>query len=248
MRGATLKSKGMFPSAGRRPIERRKLSHEVVDRLLERIRSGEWKPGDRLPSERDLMDHFGVGRPAVREALQSLEAMGVVEITHGERAAVKELDPRAMFDRLDRPARHLLAGSASTLEHLKEARLLFEVGMVKIAAERASAEDVARLEALVQKQEQSSGDPRAFVRADLDFHIGLAAISENPICVAVGEAMLNWLAEFHQEIVRAPGAEGVTISEHRKILAHVAERDPARAERAMRAHLKRSSKLYRLPA
>ncbi|MDB5627324.1 MAG: GntR family transcriptional regulator, partial [Tardiphaga sp.] len=69
-------------------IQRRKLYHEVLDRLLQRIRSGEIAAGEHLPSERDLMETYGVGRPAIREALQSLARSGIVEIAHGERARV----------------------------------------------------------------------------------------------------------------------------------------------------------------
>jgi GntR family transcriptional regulator, sialic acid-inducible nan operon repressor len=70
------------------PVQRRKLFQEVLDRLLERIRAGEFAPGDQLPSERDLMQSYAVGRPAVREALQALERDGIVSISHGERARV----------------------------------------------------------------------------------------------------------------------------------------------------------------
>ena len=236
----------MLAKQGQR-IVRRKLSHEVADRLLQDIQSGRLLPGDKLPSERDLMELYRVGRPAVREAMQSLERMGLVEITHGERATVKELDARNMFGQIDRTARHLLMTSPQTLEHLKEARLLFEAGMVKIAAERAKAPDVKRLSTCVDRLETSSGDAQAFVRADVDFHITIAAISGNPICSAVSEAMLNWLVEFHQELVRVPGAERVTIAEHRKILDRVAAHDAAGAEAAMVEHLTRASKLYRAP-
>ena len=70
------------------PIPRRKLYQEVVDRLMQRIQGGEIRPGDQLPPERELMDYYGVGRPAIREALQALERSGIVEISHGERARV----------------------------------------------------------------------------------------------------------------------------------------------------------------
>lgn len=73
------------------PIARRKLSHEVLNRLLPCIRSGEFAVGSRLPSERELMQTLGVGRPAVREALQTLERMGLVSIVHGEGARVLAL-------------------------------------------------------------------------------------------------------------------------------------------------------------
>lgn len=79
---------GLDKVPGIEPISRRKLYQEVQDRLLARLRGGEFAPGDQLPSERDLMAFYGVGRPAVREALQTLAQAGIVEITHGERARV----------------------------------------------------------------------------------------------------------------------------------------------------------------
>ena len=120
------------------PIRRRKLSHEILDRLLARITQGELAAGDHLPSERDLMSQYGVGRPAVREALQALERMGFITITHGERARIVAPTARTMIDQVALSARHLLATSATSLEQLKEARVFFEAGMVRIAAERAS--------------------------------------------------------------------------------------------------------------
>jgi DNA-binding FadR family transcriptional regulator len=227
------------------PITRRKLSHEVLDRLLDEIESGRIPPGSRLPSERELMDLYSVGRPAVREAMQTLENMGLIEITHGERARVNSLEARDMFVRIDRIARHMLTTSPQTLEHLKEARLLFEMGMVKIAAERAAKKDVQRLQRSVAELEQSAPRTPGFVSADMNFHTILASVSGNPICVAVSEAMLQWLREFHRELVHVPGAENVTIAEHRRILECVAKHDVAGAAQAMKDHLTRVNKLYR---
>ncbi len=194
------------------------------------------------------MEQFGVGRPAIREALQSLEKMGLVEITHGERASIRELDPRGMFELIDQSAKHLLSTSAQTLGHLKQARLLFETGMIKIAAAKAGPDDIKRLKGCLKEMQRSVGDAAKFVRADIRFHVTIAEISGNPICSAISEAMLNWLVEFHQELVRVPGAERVTIAEHQAVLDRIAAHDPAGAESAMTAHLNRASKLYRLPA
>ncbi|MGD9507869.1 MAG: GntR family transcriptional regulator, partial [Geminicoccaceae bacterium] len=127
------------------PIRRRKLSHEVVDRLLARITRGELSAGDHLPSERDLMGQYGVGRPAVREALQALERMGFLTITHGERARIVAPTARTMIDQVALSAKHLLSTSPTSLEHLKEARVFFETGMVRVAAEHATEADIARL-------------------------------------------------------------------------------------------------------
>ena len=143
------------------PIRRRKLSHEILDRLLARITQGELAAGDHLPSERDLMSQYGVGRPAVREAMQALERMGFIAITHGERARIVAPTARTMIDQVALSARHLLATSATSLEQLKEARVFFEAGMVRIAAERASKADIARVCA---SDWRSTRRPRARLR------------------------------------------------------------------------------------
>jgi DNA-binding FadR family transcriptional regulator len=237
----------MATTKSRTPILRSKLSHQITERLLEEIRSGELSPGDKLPSERDLMEQFGVGRPAIREALQGLEKMGIVEIAHGERATIRKLDARGMFELIDQSARHLLFTSAQMLDDLKQARLLFETGMIKIAAAKARPGDIERLKDCLTEMKQSVGDVAKFVQADIRFHITIAEISGNPIYSAISGAMLNWLVEFHQELVRVPGAEQVTMAEHQAVLDRIAAKDPAGAQRAMTAHLTRASKLYRLP-
>jgi DNA-binding FadR family transcriptional regulator len=226
------------------PITRRKLSHEVVDRLLAQIESGEIGPGSRLPSERELMDRYGVGRPAVREAMQTLENMGLISITHGERAKVVRLEARDMFSRIQHTARYLLSHSPQTLEHLKEARSMFELGMVKVAAEKAKPEDVARLRQAISDQEKAVDDPEGFVTADVNFHMALAGTTSNPICTAVSEAMLQWLREYHVEMISGPGRESVTLAEHRRILERVEAHDPEGATQAMNDHLNRVGKLY----
>ena len=127
-------------------IVRRKLSDEVFDRLHDLIASGEIGPGDEMPSERDLMERFGVGRPAIREAMQSLHNMGLISISHGERARVSALTPRKMFKQIDVVARMLMLTSPESLEHLKGTRLFYERGLVRIAAERATPGDIDALE------------------------------------------------------------------------------------------------------
>src|SRR3546814_17941847 len=101
-------------------IPRRKLSHEVLERLVERIRRGEFAPGEQLPSERELMELYGVGRPPIRKALQSLERAGIVVITHGERARIALPTVAALIDQVASGARHLLYLPPHTREHLTE--------------------------------------------------------------------------------------------------------------------------------
>ena len=225
------------------PIQRRKLAHELVDRLLERIRRGEFGRGQQLPSERELMTAYGVGRPAVREALQSLERDGIVVIAHGERARVAVPTPSSVLDQIGGAARHLLRTEPDTLDHLKDARLFFEIGMARKAALAADAAGVALLTARLEEHECC--DLAGFLDRDMGFHRQIAAMTGNPIFPAIVEAMFGWLGEYHTSLVRLPGAENLTIAEHRRILDAVAARDPDAAEAAMRDHLGRANALYR---
>lgn len=232
------------PVPGVSPIARRKLSHEVLDRLLPRIRSGEFAVGSLLPSERDLMASLGVGRPAVREALQTLERMGLIAIVHGEGARVLPLSADKVIAQISDAAMHLLTGSSDLLEHLKEARLQFEVAMARQAAERATPAQVEQLRELLEAHKATLDDPQRFLATDMAFHKGIAAISGNPIYAALSSAMLDWLEQFHFEAVRAPGAEKTTLNEHVKVFKCIAAGDGDGAAIALTAHLKRANKHY----
>ncbi len=227
-------------------IIRRKLSDEVLERLLRLISDGNLKPGDAMPSERELMERFGVGRPAIREAMQSLANMGLVSISHGERARVQELTAQSIIRQVDLSAHIMLQRSSDSLEHLKAARLFFERGMVREAAAKATAEDVARLRTIVAEQRAALGDAVAFMSADMRLHTEIAAISGNPIFVSVSEAMLGWLKAYHTELLMWSGKENYTLAEHAVIIDAIEKGDGDAAEAAMVKHLQRSSGLYGL--
>lgn len=226
------------------PIRRRKLSDEVQDRLLALIRTQRMQPGDLLPSERELMAEYSVGRPAIREAMQSLQRMGLVEIKHGERPRVGQPSMEALIDQTSESMRHLLAHSASTMDHLKEARAMFEGQMARIAAERRTESDVRALEAIVAEQEAAKTKPAQFLECDGRLHKTIAAISGNPLYAAVSQAMFNWLALFHIDLVRKKGLEKLTLEEHRTIIDAIARQDADAAQEMMVAHLTRANELY----
>jgi DNA-binding FadR family transcriptional regulator len=225
-------------------IIRRKLSDEVFDRLKALITSGELHPGDAMPSERDLMERFGVGRPAIREAMQQLSNMGLLTISHGERAKVRQPTAKSMFQQLDASAHIMLSISPDSLEHLKEARRFFELGMVREAATKASDKDIAVLRSTLERQRENLGDADAFISADMRLHTQIAAVTGNPLFEAVSEAMLGWLKEYHTEMLIWTGKEKYTLAEHEEIIAFIAAHDPEAAEQAMIKHLDRSAALY----
>lgn len=225
-------------------ITRRKLYQEVLDRLMHRIRSGEIGPGAHLPSERELMEEYGVGRPAVREALQALERSGIVEIAHGERARVVVPTAERLVAQIAGGAMHLLRSQPQSLEHLKHARLFLETGTARMAAETATEEQVASLRLAVARQRAAVANVEEFIVRDMAFHREVAQVSGNPIFPAIVEAMFLWAAEYYRNLVRAPGAEELTLAEHTRIVDAIAAHDPQGAADAMRAHLTRANTLY----
>lgn len=225
-------------------ITRHKLSDEVLDRLLALIEREEIAPGDPLPSERTLMERFGVGRPSVREALQALENLGFLEIRQGERSRLRRPTPGLLFEQIDVPVRHLLKASAETRAQMREARILLETGSARLAAGRAAAKDVRSLSLALEEQRDAAGNPARFVAADIAFHQAIAAMTRNPILAAATQAILSWAFEFFPRLLRAPSTEPLTLEEHQAILDAIRRRDPEAAAQAMHRHLTRANPLY----
>ena len=226
------------------PIRRRKLADEVEERILAFIKDNRLKPGDTLPSERELMSRYQVGRPAIREAMQNLHRMGVAEIKHGERPRVAEPSFDIMAEQMSQTMRHLLSHNAATMEHLKEARATFETQMARIAATRSRPGDIVRLKDILRRQKELRSEPRLFMERDADFHAAIAAISGNPIFASLSQALFEWLAQFHIEMVQKQGLEKLTLAEHEAILEAIEAHDPDLAAQRMADHLNRANKLY----
>jgi len=226
-------------------VRRQKLSEEVRRQLLDLINSGSVGPGEPLPSERELMERLRVGRPAIREAMQSLETIGLIEIRHGERARVVEPSVGRMVDQVSETMKHLLAHSPASLENLKEARATFEREMARIAARRRSVADLERLREIIEEQSLAFADPARFRALDGRFHREIAALSGNPIFTALIDAVFRWLSDFHVDLVSVPGLEQLTLTEHREILEALNRGDAEAASAAMADHLMRANELCR---
>lgn len=224
-----------MPPLQRRLVRQRRLSEDVAEHLERMIRSGEMVEDGCLPSERELMRHFGVGRPSVREALMHLSRMGLLELRSGERARVTRPTPQVVIEQLAGPARHLMALPGG-VQDFQDARLFFEVGLARHAAEHATAEDVERLRAALEANRQSLGDLHRFEQTDVDFHYVLAVIMRNRIFTAIHAALAEWLLEQRRTTL-ADGIDETAYAAHVAIFEAVAAHDADRAEQAMREHL-----------
>ena len=231
-------------AAKRDPIARPKLAELVQSRLLAVIQAENLRPGDFLPSERELMQSYAVGRPSVREAMQNLQRMGLIEINHGERPRMATPSFGRMVSSMTETMRHVLVNSATTLDHLKEARATFEMTMTQIAARKRTPDDIDDLYAILADQERARLDSSAFLRADGRFHHRIAVITGNPIFASLSQALFAWLVQFHFDLVRKPGLEQLTLTEHRQILGAIERAEPDEAARLTADHLNRANTLY----
>lgn len=225
------------------PVLRRRLYQEVADRLEHLIRAGDLPEGGSLPSERELMERFAVGRPAIREALLSLQQKGLIAIGNGERARVSAPDAERLIGALSGAAQVYLA-RAEGVRQFQAARRVFEGALARQAARLASDDDVARIGRALHANRAARGDPAAFQASDIDFHLQIVRTSGNPLLSGVHQALSGWLLEQRRVSLTAPGAEASAFGFHERIHAAIAARDADMAEAAMHAHLDAVADLY----
>ncbi|RAH38402.1 transcriptional regulator NanR [Halomonas sp. SL1] len=225
-------------------VERKTLSEQVAEQLETEILEGRLQENDQLPSERELMEQFGVGRPAVREALFYLQQLGLVAINSGTRARVIRPTVEAVMARLSGVTRQLLAKPEGQ-QYFQEARAMFEISLARHAAIHATDEDRARLRAALEANREVLGDEARFKRSDNDFHGVLASIGCNPIFDAIHEALSEWLDDRRAHALQREGEDQAALQAHTEIVEAIESGDPDAAETAMRRHLDRHYGTYR---
>jgi DNA-binding FadR family transcriptional regulator len=228
---------------GEGPIQRGRVSDEIVRRLENAIRIGKLSVGDVLPSERELMKLYGVGRPAIREALFTLRKLGLVEVTSGSRTRITLPTAKFVIDELSSLV-HYFQRQPDGIQHFQDLRMLFEVMLAREAATRTSKADIRMLKRALDANREAINDRDAFIKTDVGFHRVLAEITRNPIITAIHEAMANWLIEQRVVALMVPDVELVSFQGHRDIFMAVEARDPDRAEREIRGHLSLVAKNY----
>jgi DNA-binding FadR family transcriptional regulator len=235
-------SAALVLDVGARPLDRRRLSDQVTARLEQVIVSGRLKPGDTLPSERDLMTLFGVGRTSIREALFALQRKGIVAAQPGLRPVVCEPKASDLVAELSGTVRLFLATEPGTRE-FQLARRFFEPAIARYAARHATAADCDRIRHALEAAEPD-GDPERFVAADVDFHFAIVQATHSELLIALHRAVLDWLREQRISSIEPAGSSRAAHRAHRRICAAIVERDPDRAEQAMLAHLDEVERYY----
>lgn len=223
-------------------IRRETLCSGAFDCLFEQIRSGRLKPGDKLPTEKQLTATLGVSRTCVREAMKSLEALQLVTVGTAAGRYVSDPSPGAWFNAyLFAAAIHSDERDAQT-----EFRQILEVGLVSLAAEKADQQDILALSRCMTDYEQGllKGQKSYPYQADVDFHTAIAVASKNPIAEMIWRAFVRPLTRQ----LRATGTvttgalEG--LRDHLRIFSAIAEHNPEKARSAMRAHLENAERNF----
>ena len=227
----------------RAPIRRRRLYEEVERRLEEEIASGRLKAGDAIPSERELMQHFGVGRPAIREAILSLQRKGLLRVGAGERTRVSRPTIDAIVHGVSGAVSLMLADEQGVRE-LQQARRFFECALARHAAKEATSADIARLAGRLTANRGALKHPGEFERTDVEFHYELALIARNPIFSALHQATVGWLIGQRTLSLMQPGAMRAAYRFHEQICQAIAAHDPDQAEARMKAHLLSVERYY----
>jgi GntR family transcriptional regulator, transcriptional repressor for pyruvate dehydrogenase complex len=225
------------------PVERsRSLSARAADRIIDRILELDLRPGDRLPSERVLGLELGASRTVVREAVRSLIGRGIVQARHGRGLFVAA--PTGSATRAS--VNLLLKGDVEVrYDKVRVIRDMLEVDAAGRAAKSASPEDLAAMERALARQARAAAqqDIANAARADVDFHLALAAATQNELFPFLLEAMGDVMMAIRVTTMQVPGDLEEGVESHAKILAAVRAGNPARARGAMRAHLAYSDRV-----
>jgi DNA-binding FadR family transcriptional regulator len=203
----------------------------VAQQLLAQVRSGGYEPGTRMPSERELMASLGVGRSTIREALNGLALLGVIEVRHGQGAFV--LQP----DQATSPGALTSSLAKGVTRDLLEARVSIEVTIAELAARRRTAADIREIEAVLEQHAALLERDEPAAEAAARFHLEFAEAAHNEVLAGFVESVLDLLTERGPALEQRRGYREWELREHQGLLAAVRAGDPELAAQLMHDHL-----------
>ncbi|WP_240206983.1 FCD domain-containing protein [Vibrio sp. CyArs1] len=218
-----------------KPMRKQKLSDAVADELERLIVTKTLKEGDTLPSERDLMSSFEVGRPSVREALTKLSQKGLVSIKSGEKTRVSRPKTETILSNVSGLAIGLLAQDEerSQFEHLRQ---VLEVSVVREAARVRTRQDLEKLEAILERNRLCCEDYDSFVDTDIEFHLTIISTLNNPMLTTLYNTLISWLMKTRNSVDYVPFHKR-NYEEHVTIFEALKSGEADKAEQAMKNHL-----------
>lgn len=217
-----------------------RISGLIVDQIRVLLRDGTLSPGDRLPSERELCERFGVSRVTIREALRALEANGLITIKVGARGGAIITAPTS--DKVGEGITDLLALSAITAADVTEARRVFELGFVPLACERANDADIAALVEICDRSDRALAEGTYDMALSAEFHISIARATHNAAIEMLARSFRRpMLLSLERARLAVPSMERIGAAEHRQFTDAVTRRDVQAATDILRGHLARAA-------
>ena len=212
---------------------RRNKVYEEVARQIERLILKKLKPGDKLPSERELAETLGVSRSSIRDAIRSLELMGMVEPRQGAGTIVREISS----DSLANPLVNVLKRKEELVSELLDFRKMLEPPLAARAAARVSADEISEMEEILQRQQEKQSLGEAAVAEDAEFHYSIALASGNSVVLKVLDILMDLLRGTRERSLQVEGRPQRSLAGHRRILAALKRHDAEAAKAAMRRHI-----------
>ena len=222
------------------PIKKTRVSEQVFKQLYAMIRSGAYLPGDQLPNERVLSERFQVSRASVREALITLQTMGLLESRVGVSGGnfVKALDIKTVMS----PFADLLPNDKQALHDIMEFRVVLESEIARIAAVRRKDEDLERIRASLEAMIQDVESGGIGLQEDNTFHEDIARATHNEVFIQMLTMARTLLSRTRETTLSITGVPQIGIRHHRRILDALESGDADRAADAMRLHLVEAQK------
>lgn len=213
-----------------------KVSDFIEKELEQDIIDGKFKVGDFLPSERDLMERFGVGRPSIREAIYALKKKGLIDAGSGRRTRVIEYNLSHLFSELGSAVSHAI-NNADTFRDILDFRRFCEVNLIKAVVDTITDNEIEQLREILAKNKASQDDLNAFWQSDSEFHSFIANVSGNAFISRLVSGLLDWL--IHCRHITLADHECVRLSyqQHEAIFKAIEARDSDQAVQAIQAHL-----------
>jgi GntR family transcriptional repressor for pyruvate dehydrogenase complex len=223
-----------------RPVIKSSISDKIVDQIMSLIASGDLKPGQRLPAERELCQHFGAGRSSLREALRCLCIVGVLSARAGEGTSVASDGGKF----LGKIVEWRIITEQHDIEDLVQARIALESVTAACAARLAGKEELARFDLLLTKMKAAVVDEKRFAALDLEFHVTVAAASKNFLIYDLVSTIRGQFAKALTRVLLLPNARPLSLNEHISIIHAIRCHDPIAASKAMQDHLEAVLKRY----
>lgn len=219
------------------------LSANVTERLERLIHERHLEPGDRMPSERELAEHFGVSRTVIREAVRSLVARGLLEVRPGSGALIKAPTAQTVVQSV---VSFMQVGQPEfDYSKIHEVRRVLEIEIAGLAAERRYEEDLQHIQSYLEQMEAAIADRPAFAAADVAFHVALARATHNELFVILLDSIAGVMFRVRELGGRLPSAPQHALRFHRKIFRKVRAQDVEGARQAMLEHLLDSEAVFK---